>query len=128
MTTDIFKLFKHSIEQVDVKNMPRGTYEPEAPTFNVSLDAIVKRRNAFAEEVAESEDKQSRTTIHFRATDAQYIAVGNYVKIDGDWHSIIEVRDGKDFDKGTSKFLYVIVGDDILQVDDEPVWGEVISA
>lgn len=125
MTTDIFKLFKKSIEKVDVKNTPRGTLSSGTPTFSVNIDAIVKRRKQFSEAVAESEDYNDNTTIHFRQSDAQYIEVGNYVKIDGDWHTIIEVKDGKDFDLGVSRFPYCKIGNDIVEFTEDPVWGEV---
>ena len=127
MAADIFKLFKKSIETVAVKNTPRGTLTPEAPSFNVNLDAIVKRRNSMAQAVADSEDRNTATTIHFRASDSQYIKVGNYVQIDGLWRTIEQVKDGKDFDKGVSKFVLATVGDDIVEGND-PNWNEVISA
>lgn len=128
MTTDIFSLFKNSIEKVDVKSGPRGTFEPETPTFNVSIDAIVKRRIGFAEEVAESEDLTNNTTIHFRPTDAQYLAIGNFVKVDGLWHSIIGMRPGKNFHTGAVEFYYVVLGDEVSSEDDDPVWPEILSA
>lgn len=126
MPADIFKLFKKSIEKVGVKNTPRGTMTPEAPSFNVELDAIVKRRNSMAEAVASSEDRNSATTVHFKASDAQYIQVGNYVKIDGLWRTIEQVNDGKDLDQGVSKFVLATVGDDIVEGDD-PNWNGAIS-
>lgn len=121
--SDIFRLFKKSIKKVNVKNAPRGTYERESPTFNVSIDAIVKRRNTLAEAVSESEDYNSNTTVHFRLKDAQYIKIGNYVQVDNEWKSIIEIRDGKDFSTGKTKFLYVVLGNDIIPETDEPIWG-----
>lgn len=125
MATDIFKLFKKSIEQVRVKNTPRGTYDRQEPSFNVTLDAIVKRRNTMAEAVSESEDYNSNITVHFKPKDAQYIKIGNFVEIDSEWKSIIEIRDGKDFDKGQTKFLYVVLGNDIIPETDEPIWGDI---
>ena len=125
MTTDIFKLFKNSIETVSVKKTPRGTLEGGTDVFNVKLDAIVKRRNLMAEATNESEDYSNNTSIHFKQSDAQYIEVGNYVKIDGEWHSILEVKDGKDFDKGVSKFIFVRLNNDVVTFNDDPIWGMV---
>lgn len=125
MTTDIFKLFKKSIEQINVKKAPRGTLEGGTDVFNVTLDAIVKRRNLMAEAAQESEDYNNNTTVHFRSTDEQYIEVGNYVQIDGEWHSILGVNDGKHFVQGKSKFLRVTLDNDVVTFTDDPVWGEV---
>lgn len=127
MTGDIFKLFKKSIEQVNVKKTPRGTLDGGTDIYNVTVDAIVKRRTMTDEAVAESEDYNSNTTVHFRPTDAQYIELGNYMNVDGNWHSIIEIKDGKDFDKGKTKFLYCTLGNDIVTFTDDPIWG-VLSA
>lgn len=124
MAHDIFKLFKKSIEQVEVKNTPRGTLTPGVPTFDVSIDAIVKRRKLMAETANEGEDYNNNTTVHFRTTDAQYIAVGNYVKIDNEWHSILQVKPGKHFRNGKVLFIYVTLNNDIVDFGDEPVWGE----
>lgn len=123
MAQDIFKLFKKSIEQVQVKKAPRGTLEPETAVFDVTVDAIVKRRKLMADSVENSEDYANNTTIHFRQSDAQYIEVGNYVNIDGSWHSILQVRDGKDFAQGNSKFIRVFLDNDIVTFDTEPVWS-----
>lgn len=127
MTGDIFKLFKNSVEQIKVKKTPRGTYDGGTDSYNVTVGAIVKRRTMSEEAVAESEDYNSNITVHFKPSDSQYIELGNYVEIDGNWHSIIEIKDGKDFDKGTTKFLYCTLGNDIITFTDDPVWG-VLSA
>lgn len=121
--SDIFKLFKNSVETVRVKVQPRGTFEQSTPTSIVSIDAIVKRRKGFTEEQAEAEDYSNATSIHFKQEDAEHIKIGNFVEIDDEWHSIITLRDGKDFDRGVSKFPYAIIGDDIVPDTEEPVWG-----
>lgn len=128
MQDNLFKLFKNSIEKVRVKSQPRGTYEPETPVFNVELDAIVKRRTGLAEAVSESEDYSNNTSIHFKTSDAQYVAIGNYIQVDGLWHSIIEIKNGKDFDQGKVKFIRVVIGNDILNEPDDPNWNQVVSA
>lgn len=120
--SDIFKVFKNSIEQVQVKNPPRGTLSPEPAVFNVSLDALVKRRYSMAESVNESEDYENRISLHFRSKDAQYIKEGYYVKVDEKWHSIEEIRDGKNFDSGKQEFIYVFLASDILPEGEDPVW------
>ena len=122
MPADIFKLFKNSIEQIQVKQTPRGTLEPATAVFDVTIDAIVKRRKLMAESGQDAEDYSNNTTLHFRQSDAQYIAVGNYVKVDNQWHSILQVKDGKDFDKGASKFQYVTLNNDVVQFTTDPVW------
>lgn len=124
MPGDIFNLFKNSIEQVNVKKTPRGTYDGGTDVYNVSLDAIVKRSTVMAEAVAESEDRNNRTSVHFRPTDKQYIDEGVFVEIDGKWHSIQEVRDGKNFHTGKTEFLYVFLDNDIAKFTNEPVWGQ----
>lgn len=123
MQADIFKLFKKSIEQVQVKRAPRGTLEPETEVFDVTIDAIVKRRELMADSVENSEDYANNTTVHFRQKDAEYIAVGNYVNIDGSWHSILQVRDGKDFSRGKSRFIRVFLDNDVVKFDADPVWS-----
>lgn len=129
MTTDIFKLFKHAIEPVVVKKTSRGTLDGGTDVFTVTIDAIVKRRKMLGESVGDSEVRNSNTTIHFRQSDAQYVCIGNYVLLDNQWHSIMQVRDGKDFDNGVSKFPYAVLDNDIVQFTDDPVWtDEVISA
>ena len=122
MQQDIFKLFKKSIEPVQVKRVPRGELNIPAPTFDVTLSAIVKRRKLMATSVENSEDFNNNTTVHFKPTDSQYIAVGDYVQIDGDWHSIEQVRQGKDFDQGKVKFLYVFLANDIVEFTEEVIW------
>lgn len=125
--SDIFSLFPNSIEQVVVKSIDRGALDPSA-TFEVTLNAIVKRRKSMAEATNESEDYQNNTTIHFMQKDVQYIAVGNYVKIDDEWHSIIDLKDGKDFNSGASEFVYATIGNDIIDTGNDPVWSVGVSA
>jgi hypothetical protein len=127
MTGDIFKLFKNSIESVKVMKTERGTLNQDV-VYTQTLEAIVKRRNAMAEAVNESEDRNSTTSIHFRPADAQYIEIGNFVQIDGAWQVIERIRDGKDFDKGKTDFIYAFLGDEIIQLNDEPIWGDMVSA
>lgn len=103
--------------------MKRGTFDLAAAEFNVEIDAIVKRRKLMAGAIENSEDRNNRTTVHFRQNDAQYIAVGNYVQVDGEWHSILQVRDGKDFGQGKSKFIYVFLDNDVVKFEADPVWG-----
>lgn len=124
MAHDIFKLFKKSIEPVMVTKVPRGTFDIEEAEFTVTVDAIVKRRNLMAGSVENSEDYSNNTTVHFRQEDAEYIEVGNYVKIDNQWHSILPVKDGKDFDQGKTKFLYVFLNTDVATFTKDPVWGQ----
>lgn len=128
MPQDIFNLFANSIETVRVKAADRGTFEFDDTTQPVSLNAIVKRRKGMAEAINESEDRDNRTTVHFYPSDAQYIQAGVFVEIDGKWHSIQEVRDGKNFDTGATEFLYVFLDNDETTFTDEPVWGETVSA
>lgn len=45
MPLDIFKTYKKGIEKVQVADFPRGTMDSEAPTFTVTLDAIIKRKS-----------------------------------------------------------------------------------
>lgn len=127
MASDIFKLFKKSIEPVQVMKTERGTLGQDV-VYTQTLNAIVKRRNAMAEAVNESEDRNSTTTIHFKPADAQYIEIGNFVQIDGAWQVIERIRDGKDFAKGATEFIYAFLGDEIFQLNDEPIWGDVVSA
>jgi len=122
MAHDIFKLFKNSIEKVQVMKMPRSDLDIPTPEYNVQLDCIVKRRNLMAGAIENSEDRNNNTTLHFRQKDAEYVLVGNYVEIDGNWHSILQVRDGKDFDKGESKFVYAFLNNDIKQMSEDIVW------
>lgn len=123
MQADIFKLFKKSIEKVRVSNTPRGTLEPQTGTFNVEVDAIVKRRNSIAGAVAESEDKETDTTIHFRPSDVQYVKPGNYVLLDGTWHSILQVNNGEDFGRGKLRFLRATVSSETLPNGTDPDWS-----
>lgn len=123
MPADIFKLFKKSIEQVQVSTADRGELPQDQPSVAATIDAIVKRRKTLAEAVNESEDNESRITLHIRQSDAQYGVVGNYMNIDGEWHSIVEVRDGKDFSQGKSNFVYIVLGNDIYQPNKEHIWS-----
>lgn len=123
MAQDIFKLFKKSIEKVQMMKMPRGTLDIEAAEYNVSLKAIVKRRDGMVQAIENSEDRQNTTSIHFKVSDAQYIEVGNYVNIDGQWRTIERIRDGKDFATGKSSFIYAFVGEDIVKLTNDPVWS-----
>lgn len=125
MTTDIFKLFKKSIEQITVKKTERGTFDG-ATTYSREVDAIIKRRDGMTEAIENSEDRNTQTTIHFRASDKQYIEEGNFVQIDGKWRSISGIKDGKNFHTGKTEFILVAVGDDIKDGDD-PNWSEVAS-
>ena len=118
-----FEQFANSIEQIEVHTINRSALD-RTDTF-VTIDAIVKRRDSMAEAVAESEDYNNATSIHFRQSDAQYIEVGKYVKLDGRLRTIVEVRDGKDFDLGVSIFPYAFLGDDILNEPTETEWGNV---
>ena len=123
MPLDIFKTYKKGIEQVDVADFPRGTMESEAPTFNVTLDAIVKRKYGMEESFNDSEDRESRTNFHFRPADEQYIKVGYYIKLDGTWRSIESIDVGVNPRTGKTHFIYAEIADDILPTTDEPVWG-----
>lgn len=128
MTKDIFKVFKSSIEQVSIKNTDRASITKSDPTVEVTIDAIVKRRNKMATSTETSEDYNSDITIHFRQSDAQYVKVGYYANIDNEWHTIKEVKDGKDFHKGVSKFPYVTLDNDIIPEEEDPVWPQTLSA
>jgi len=122
MQPDIFKIFKKSIEPVQVMKMPRGTLDIGTATFNETLDAIVKRRNLMAGSVENSEDYSNNTTIHFRTKDAAFIEEGNYVQIDGKWHSILQDRPGKHFVQGKVKFIRVFLDTDVAKFESDPVW------
>lgn len=76
MTTDIFKLFRKSIETVTVKKQPRGTYNTVAPEYEVDIDAIVKRRKGFSEDVEESEDFSNNTSFHHDSSDSHTTNLG----------------------------------------------------
>lgn len=120
-----FEQFPNSIEQIEVHTINRSALV-QTDTF-VTVDCIVKRRNSMAEAVAEGEDYNNATSIHFKQVDAAQIKVGKFVKLDGKLRSIIEVRDGKDFDLGTSIFPYAFIGNDILE-QSENEWGEDVSS
>lgn len=122
MTTDIFKLFKNSIEQVQIKNTDRAAIVKQEPDIQVTIDAIVKRRKSMATAIETSEDHNNATTIHFRQSDAQYVKVGYYVSIDNEWHSIKEVKDGKNFHTGVTEFLLATIDNDIVPSEEDPVW------
>ena len=128
MPLDIFKTYKKGIEQVEVADYPRGTMESEAPTFSVTLDAIIKRKSGMEQSTQNSEDRESRTNLHFRPTDEQYIKVGYYIKLDGTWRSIESVDVGVNHRTGKTHFIYAEIADDILPTTDEPVWGRTLSA
>lgn len=128
MQQDIFKRFKNSIEKVEVADFPRGTMDSEAPTFTVTLDAIIKRKSGMEASTENSEDRESRTNFHFRPSDMEYIKVGYYIKLDGTWRSIEKIDLGKHFRTGKLYFVYAEIADDILPTDDEPVWGRMLSA
>lgn len=127
MPLDIFKTYKKGIEQVQVADYPRGTMESEAPTFTVTLDAIIKRKSGMEQSTENSEDRESRTNFHFRASDEQYIKVGNYIKLDGTWRSIESIDVGVNPRTGKTHFIYAEIADDILLTTDEPVWGRMLS-
>lgn len=122
MTTDIFKLFKNSIEQVTVKKTKRGALAAST-VYSQTVDAIIKRRNGMQEAIANSEDRETQTTVHFRASDAQYIEDGNFVLIDGKWRVIERHNDGKRFTQGSSKFIRAWVGDQIAESPTDPNWS-----
>ena len=128
MPLDIFKTYKKGIEQVEVADYPRGTMESEAPTFSVTLDAIIKRKSGMEQSTENSEDRESRTNFHFRASDEQYINVGYYIKLDGTWRSIESIDVGVNPRTGKTHFIYAEIADDILPTTDEPVWGRTLSA
>lgn len=122
MTTDIFKLFANSIEQVAVKKTKRGTFTDDV-VYSHTLDAIVKRRDSMAEAVQDGEDRNTQTTIHFRASDSQYIEEGNFVQIDGKWRVLELNKDGKDFAKGASQFIKAYLGNQIEDAGNDPIWS-----
>ena len=128
MPLDIFKTYKKGIEKVQVADFPRGTMESKNPTFTVTLDAIVKRMSGKEQSTENSEDRESRTNFHFRASDEQYIKVGYYIKLDGTWRSIESIDIGKLPRTGKTYFVYAEIADDILPTNDEPVWGRMLSA
>lgn len=123
-----FKRFEKSIETVTVSDRPRGTYETEPPTFTKELKAVIKRRNNMSESVENSEDRETRTSLHFYPEDEQYLHVGYFIKLDGSWRTIEDVKLGKNFRTGEVYFVYVHIGDDIIPLTDEPVWGRMLSA
>ena len=128
MPLDIFKTYKKGIEKVQVADFPRGTMESKNPTFTVTLDAIVKRMSGKEQSTENSEDRESRTNFHFRASDEQYIKVGYYIKLDGTWRSIESIDVGVNPRTGKTHFIYAEVADDILPTNDEPEWGRMLSA
>lgn len=128
MPLDIFKTYKKGIERVEVADYPRGTMESEAPTFSVTIDAIIKRKSGMEQSTENSEDRESRTNFHFRPSDEQYIKVGYYIKLDGTWRSIESVDVGRNPRTGKVHFIYAEIADDILPTTDEPVWGRMLSA
>lgn len=111
MTGSIFDLFNS--ETVEIKNTDRSKLTPSTG-FDVTLDAIVKRRNAMALTSTSSEDRYYSTSLHFHPEDAQYVQVGNYVNIDDEWHTIKLVRNGKDFTDNI-EFIYAEVDNDVVE-------------
>lgn len=128
MQQDIFKRFKKSIEQVEVSDKPRGTLETEPPTFTVTLDTLIKRKSGMTEGTNDGELRESRTNFHFRPSDAMYIEVGNYIKLDGSWRSIESIDIMQNFRTGKVYAVYAEIADDIVPINDEPVWGVTLSA
>ena len=128
MTISIFDHFKESIECVRVKKVTRGSYESPTTQEEVELHAIVKRRKGMGKSLENSEDYKFSTTVHFKPCDKEYIKIGNFVNIDGNWHSIDDVRNGKDFNSGEINFIYAKLADDILPEESEPVWPQILAA
>ena len=126
MLLDIFKRYKKSIEVVEISDTARGV--GKIPVVVASCDSIIKRKSGMTGSTANSEDHESRTNFHFRAEDAQYIKVGNYIKLDGSWRSIESIDVGKNPRTNKVHFIYAEVADDILPTNDEPVWGRMLSA
>lgn len=122
MTGDIFKLFKKSIEQAPVKKTKRGAFS-DAVIYSRTVDAIIKRRDGMVEAVENSEDRNTQTTVHFRASDKQYIEEGNFVQIDGRWRVIERMPIGEDFDQGRSKFIKAYIGAEIEGGSSDPNWS-----
>lgn len=122
MPADIFNLFANSLETVAVKQAVRGTMGVPTGT-SVNLQAVVKRRNSMAEATNQSEDYNNQTTIHFKASDKEYINIGAFAQVDGEWHTIEQVRDGKNFDTGKTEFYKAYLANDIQPTTDDPVWG-----
>lgn len=122
MTTDIFKIFKSSIEPISVRKTTRGELT-EQIVWQHTLDAIIKRRDGMEEAINESEDRETQTTVHFRTTDREYIEEGNFVLIDGNWRVIERWVDGKDFLKGKTVFIKAYLGNQITGNPSDPQWG-----
>lgn len=120
-----FEQFANSIEPIEVHDINRSALD-QTDTF-VTVNCIVKRRDSMTEAIAEGEDYNNATSIHFKQADADYIKVGKFVKLDGKLRSIIEVRDGKDFGTGSSMFQYAFIGNDILE-QTENEWGSDVSS
>lgn len=120
MQDDIFSLF--TPETVKVKDTSRGAMSKTA-TFNVELQAVVKRRDSMSADLQNGDDRLTTTTVHFKASDAEYVRIGYYVEIDGVWHVIEQVRNGKDFETGEIKFVYAVLGSEIIDSPDDPSWG-----
>lgn len=119
---DIFKLFKKSIETVSVKKTKQGTFT-STTVYNVDLQAIVKRRSGTANGSNDDDQYKNSSTIHFMPKDAANVELGNFVKYDGLWREITFIKDGKNFDTGKTEFLWVTVGDEIIESPDSPNWG-----
>lgn len=128
MPLDIFKTYKHGLEDITIADFPRGTMSRENPTFKVIVKAIVKRKRGMEQSTENSEDYESRTNFHFKPSDAEYIKVGYYIELDGTWRSIESVDVGVNPRTGKTHFIYAEIADDRLPEDDEPVWGRMLSA
>lgn len=96
--------------------------DPDNSETEFTLKAIVKRRKRFGDQAAQSEDRENNTTVHFKPKDADEVGLGYYCKIDDEWHSIIDIKDGRNFDSGKTKFFYVSLDNDVMIFKDEPVW------
>lgn len=120
-----FEQFPNSVEEIEVHTINRSALV-QTDTY-VTVDCIVKRRDSMTEAVAEGEDYNNATSIHFKQADAAQIQVGKFVKLDGKLRSIIQVKDGKDFQLGQSMFPYAFIGNDILE-QTENTWGEDVSS
>ncbi len=115
----IFKLFNKASEPIEIVKINNRSSLVQTKVYDVTLRAIVKRRLSMDATSYGAEDKQYHTSIHFKIDDAQYIEVGNYVKIDGLWHTVKTVRNGKDFCTGESDFIYAEIDNDDVKLDDQ---------
>lgn len=120
MQQDIFKRFAKSIEQVEMSDSPRDGSTP--PTFTVTVDALIKRKHGMTQGANDGELRESRTNFHFRPSDASYVEVGNYVKLDGTWRSIASIDIMQHPRTAKVYAVYAEIADDVLPTVDEPVW------